>query len=107
MIEPYIDRHELHLVCLDCATILPGVKSRWADISASRAIFQFKDMVAVAQAKPNQPHDINWQSAAERARASLPFSELVERYWRSHNEAVHCRAVYRSFLAQILFLGGT
>ncbi|WP_421019744.1 hypothetical protein, partial [Klebsiella pneumoniae] len=70
VIEPYIDRHELHLVCLDCSTILSGVKSRWPDISASQAIFQFRDMVAAAQVAPNQAHVVDWAAAAERARAS-------------------------------------
>lgn len=100
VVEPYIDRHELHLVCLDCATILPGVKSRWSDVSASRAILQFRDMMAVTQGRPNQPHVVDWAAAAERARASLSFAALVERYWRLHDHAVHCRSVYRSLLAK-------
>lgn len=100
VIEPYIDRHELHLVCLDCSTILSGVKSRWPDISASQAIFQFRDMVAAAQVAPNQAHVVDWAAAAERARASLPFRALVDRYWRLHNDAVHHRSIYRSLLAK-------
>lgn len=100
IVEPFIDRHELHLVCLDCSTILPGVKSRYPDISVSQAIFQFRDMRATAQVAPNQPHEVDWAAAAERARASLPFSKLVENYWRLHNNAVQCRSVYRSLLVK-------
>lgn len=100
VVDPYVDRHELHLVCLDCSTILPGVKSRWPDISASQAIFQFRDMIAVAQVAPNQAHVVHWAAAAERARASLPFRALVDRYWHLHNDAVRYRSVHRSLLAK-------
>jgi len=99
-VDPFIDRHELHLICLDCSTIMAGVKSRWPDISASDALFQLSDMRAVATATPNQAHATDWAAAAERARASLPLADLAKAYWRHHNEAVSCRAIYRSFLTK-------
>ncbi|MDZ4843685.1 MAG: hypothetical protein SH859_16290 [Hyphomicrobium aestuarii] len=99
-IEPFISHHELHLICLDCSTIMAGVKSRRPDISVSGAIFQLADMRDVASVAPNQAHDIDWAAAAERARASLSLADLVKTYWKHHNEAVSCRALYRSLLAK-------
>ena len=99
-IDPFIDRHELHLICFDCSTVMAGVKSRWPDISASDVLFQFSDMRAIAIATPNQAHEVDWAAAAEHARASRPLAKLTKAYWKRHNEAVNCRAVYRSLLAK-------
>lgn len=99
-VEAFVDRHEYHLICLDCATILTGVKGRSSAISASSAIFQLRDMAAVAKAAPNRSHEVDWEAAAERARASLPFAELVASYSRHLSDAVGCRARYRSYLAR-------
>lgn len=97
-LDPMVDRHEHHLICLDCATILPGVKGRSSEISASSAIFQFRDMIAVATATPNQSHEVDWEAAAERARASLAFAKVVARYTAHLHFVISCRARYRIFL---------
>lgn len=95
---PRIDRHEYHLICLDCSTILPGVKVRSSEISASSAIFQFRDIAAVAIATPNQAHDVDWGAAAQRARASLAFAKIVATYTTHLHDAIMCRARYRLYL---------
>lgn len=95
---PYVDRHELHLICMDCADILAHVKARHPDISASAAIFQFADMRIAASSSPNEPHVVDWDIAAARARISLGLAEKVEAYWRWYNLVVGCRSNYRYYL---------
>jgi len=95
---PMIDRHEYHLICLDCSTILPGTKARSSEISASSAIFQLRDMTAVAITAPNRSHEVDWKAAAERARASLAFARIVASYTTHLHDAISCRARYQIYL---------
>lgn len=100
LFDDNVDRHEYHLICLDCSTILAGVKGRSPAIAALEPLFQLRDMAAVATATPHLPHEVDWDAAADRARASRPFVKMVESYHRHRDSAVACRAKYRSFLSR-------
>jgi hypothetical protein len=100
LFDESVDRHEYHLICLDCSTILTGVKSRLPAVAALEPLFQLRDMAAVATAAPHLPHEVDWDAATERARASRPFVKMVASYQRHLNDAVACRAKYRSFLSR-------
>lgn len=97
-LEPFIDRHEPHLICLDCANIISHLKARRPAIAASEAIFQFADMRASAVFAPNTPHEVDWAVAEQRARDSLTLAARKNDYWQWHNQAAACRSDYRKLL---------
>lgn len=96
--DAFIDHHRVHLICMDCATILPGLKQRKPRYSNDDALLQIGDMVAVLRAAPNQPHQIDWERAAARADDNFALAPLVRAYWVHHNAAVNCRALFNDCL---------
>lgn len=96
--EPIIDRHRIELVCMDCATILPNLKQRKPRYSVDDALFQLSDMIAVLKARPNEPHEIDWERAANRTEANFALAPLVRSYWRHHSAAVSCRSIFNDYL---------
>lgn len=95
-----VDHEVTHLICMDCAQIAAEVKKSNAHLSKSNLFFQLRDMQAVATAKPNQPHEIDWALAAQRLENSEYLSDLVRWYHEDRTDAFYCRALYDEALAQ-------
>ncbi len=98
----WVDRHEVLLVCMDCANILPAAKQREPSISRHDVLFQLRDMRMVAKAAPHRPHDIDWNLAIELARKSEELHTLTIAYWDHYHAALGCRARYQEYLAYFL-----
>lgn len=96
--DAFIHHHRILLVCMDCATILPGLKQRKPRYSDAEALLQIGDMVTVLTAAPNKPHEIDWERAAALADENFAMAPLVRSYWDHHNAAVNCRALFNDCL---------
>lgn len=93
-----IDRHEIVLICGDCANIMPMLKQRNAELSRNDIQFQISDMRQIASASANAPHDIDWERATDHARASLGRKPAIDDYWSHHNRAISARSAYQDCL---------
>lgn len=93
-----IDHEETHIVCSDCASVAPEVKRRYAQLSTGNLLLRIRDMKAVIVARPNQPHEVDWNQAAHYMRQSDYLRLLITIYEHERSEAFRCRAQYEDAL---------